>query len=203
MGAAFPKFAAPVLFLVKTFPAACGSRPYPFKPTVLQSEGFCCPFRAVILTHAKHATGMNSSDYRREYAAYCSTLERARYDTYLGRQTNHNPEAVQERYADLWTREAINDLQRAWSETSEHLETECAGLHALKVTAQVRFAKERAREVTSELARCESSARIKWDGAEVGQTVSRQRSARMVERSGHCGGRAGANAAGRDGRGGA
>jgi hypothetical protein len=108
---------------------------------------------------------MNPGDYRRDYAAYRSAVERSLYEQRAGARVE--PRAVEERYAELWTRESIEDLRRARDETSETFETERAGLRALAGAASLKHAESRAREVTDELRRCEESARVSWDGERV------------------------------------
>lgn len=108
---------------------------------------------------------MNQSDYRREYAAYCSASERERYRHHSGIDSSLRLEEIEDRYADLWTPAALDDLQRALEETPAHLETERAGLRALVNAARLEYSKKRALEVTAELARCEDSARVEWEGA--------------------------------------
>jgi hypothetical protein len=110
---------------------------------------------------------MNTSDYRREYAAYRSAVERARFERQAGLSPRLNLRQTEDRYADLWTRETVEDLRRAFEETPAQFETERAGLRALAAAAAVRHAEERAREVTEELRRCEESAGVEWDGARV------------------------------------
>lgn len=107
---------------------------------------------------------MNPSDYRHEYAAYCATLERARYQYHAGLAPELQLDFLRERYADLWTRESIDDLQQAFHHTAPHFETERAGLRALTNLAREGYVLKRSQEVTDELARCEASARITWEG---------------------------------------
>jgi hypothetical protein len=108
---------------------------------------------------------MNPSDYRRDYAAYRSAVERERFKSRAGARTDLRP--VEERYAELWTREAIEDLRRAREETPAQFETERAGLRALTGAAQIKYAEARAREVTEELGRCSESTAVDWGGAKV------------------------------------
>jgi hypothetical protein len=107
---------------------------------------------------------MNPSDYRRDYAAYRSTVERALYEHRAGLSPRLELRAVEERYAGLWTRESVEDLRRAHDETNETFETERAGLLALAGAASLKHTESRASEVTGELRRCEASARVTWDG---------------------------------------
>ncbi|HLL14982.1 MAG TPA: hypothetical protein VK388_07960 [Pyrinomonadaceae bacterium] len=108
---------------------------------------------------------MKTDDYRRDYAAYSAALERARYDYHTGVEPELRLAPLRDRYADLWTRSAIDDLTRALEETSKQFETERVALAALLRAAQLGYVEERAAEVTDELARCEASARVLWDGA--------------------------------------
>ncbi len=113
-------------------------------------------------THAPRK--MNPSDYRRDYAAYRSTVERALYERRAGLSPRLELRPAEERYSGLWTRESIEDLRRARDETNEQFETERAGLLALAGAASLKHAESRASEVTGELRRCEESARVTWDG---------------------------------------
>ncbi len=110
---------------------------------------------------------MNPSDYRRDFAAYCAALRREQYQHYAGLSNEPRFEPIRERYADLWTREAIDELRRALDEASTQFETERAGLRALIAAAYLNFLESRASEVTSELARCAGAARIDWSGAKM------------------------------------
>ncbi len=107
---------------------------------------------------------MNPGDYRLEYAAYRSAAERALYERRAGMSARLELRPVEERYGELWTREAIEELRRAHDETSETFETERAGLRALAGAASLKRAESRAGEVTDELRRCGESARVAWDG---------------------------------------
>jgi len=108
---------------------------------------------------------MKTGDYRRDYAAYSAALERARYDYHTGVEPELRLAPLRDRYADLWTRTAIDDLTRALEETSRQFETERVALAALLRAAQSGYVEARASEVTDELARCKAAARVEWDGA--------------------------------------
>lgn len=110
---------------------------------------------------------MNPSDYRRDYAAYRSTVERARFEHHAGLAARLELRPSEERYADLWTREAVEDLRRAFDETHAQFETERAGLNALAGAAGLGYAEARAREVSEELRRCAESGAFEWDGERV------------------------------------
>jgi hypothetical protein len=110
---------------------------------------------------------MNPSDYRRDFAAYHSALARERFSHHAGLSPRPDTEPLEERYADLWTREAVTDLTRRLEETPAHFETERKGLGALAAWARLKHAEARAGEVTEELRRCEGAARVEWDGGKV------------------------------------
>jgi hypothetical protein len=124
---------------------------------------------------------METSHYRREYAAYHAAAERARYEHFTGATARPRPEAIRERYADLWTREAIAALDKAREETPAQFETERAGLHALAGAARLAYAESHAREVLEELSRCESASRVEWGGEELTLREARARLAAEVD----------------------
>jgi hypothetical protein len=107
---------------------------------------------------------METSHYRREYAAYHAAAERARYERFAGATTQPRLEAIRERYSDLWTRDAVAALESAREETPAQSESERAGLHALAGAARLAYVETRAREVSEELSRCESASRVEWGG---------------------------------------
>jgi hypothetical protein len=108
---------------------------------------------------------MKTGDYRRDYAACAAALERARYDYDTGLAPEPRLAPIRDRYADLWTRAAVDDLRRAREETSPHFETERAALAALLRAAQLGYAEAQVADVTGELARCRASTRFEWEGA--------------------------------------
>jgi hypothetical protein len=107
---------------------------------------------------------MNVSDYRHDYTAYCSAIELAHYQHRAGFEREPNLEPIYDRYGDLFTREAIDNLSRAHDETPAHSETERAGLKNLLAAARNGYLDARARELTDELARCTSSQSVEWEG---------------------------------------
>lgn len=124
---------------------------------------------------------MTPGDLRRDYAAFRSALEHARYDLHAGHTSEPRLQSIFERYSDLWTREAIESLRRAWEETPADYETGRAGLHALTGATRKLYAEAHATEATAELARCEASARIEWEGAGVAAVDVPERVARETD----------------------
>lgn len=110
---------------------------------------------------------MNPSDYRRDFAEYNSAVEREHADSHAGLTSRPNLEPVEERYADLWTRETIGDLLRAREETPEQFATQRAGLAALAGAARLKNVEAAAREVTGELRQCLDASRVEWGGEKV------------------------------------
>lgn len=132
---------------------------------------------------------MDLSSYRREYSDYRAAVERERYEYEAGlsgqprlepiRQPRLEP--IRERYSDLWSRGAIDDLSRKFDDTPAHFETERAGLRALASAARLEYAEERAAEVSAELVRCEASARVSRGGAGVPAANARRQLARETD----------------------
>src|SRR3712207_2128099 len=110
---------------------------------------------------------MHPSDYRREYAAYHSAVERERFDAHAAASRRPDLRPTEERYADLWTAEAIEDLRRALDETVAQFETERAGLRALLGAAELKRAESRAAEVSEELSRCADATFVDWAGSKI------------------------------------
>ena len=110
---------------------------------------------------------MKASDYRRDFNAYCSARERAAYEFYAGAADRLDLAPARDRYADVWTREAVAGRERERDATPAAFETERAALSSLVGAARLGYAERRAAEVSDELARCESAARVAWDGARI------------------------------------
>ena len=126
---------------------------------------------------------MNPSDYRRDYAAYSAAAERARFDHHAGLSPRPELRPAEERYSDLWTREAVGDLRRAFDETPEEFETERAGLRALAGAAGLKYAGRRAREVSEELGRCAEAGGFEWDGRRAAASEAAGLLAAVIRRS--------------------
>jgi hypothetical protein len=111
--------------------------------------------------------GMKTDEYRHEFAAYNSALELALYQHRAGFEPELHTEPIYERYAGLFTREAIDGLQKERDQVPAHRETERDALHALVGAARIGYLEARAKELADECARCESSASVEWDGESV------------------------------------
>lgn len=106
---------------------------------------------------------MDVSQYRSEFAAYTSGLEQTHYQYRAGLEPELHLEPLYERYGDLFTPETIETLKRALSDVPAHLETERAGMHALLGVARIGYLEAQAKELTDEVARCESAAQVMWE----------------------------------------
>jgi hypothetical protein len=124
---------------------------------------------------------METSHYRREFAAYHSAREGALYDFYTGATPDVRLEPARERYSDLWSRESIAWLERAREGTPAQFETAHVGLDTLLNAARLEYADERAREAASELSRCESASAVAWDGERLGVNDARARIAEETD----------------------
>ncbi|MCA1816948.1 MAG: hypothetical protein LC746_11160 [Acidobacteria bacterium] len=120
---------------------------------------------------------MEPSRYRLEYAAYCSARARALYESYVGATDEPRLEQLRDRYADLWTRDAILELERAREATPATFETERAALHALASAARLGYADSQAREVADELSRCEAASRVERGGGRPSLRAARSHAA--------------------------
>jgi hypothetical protein len=113
---------------------------------------------------------MDPAEYRRDFAAYHSAFEREHFARHSGLAARPDLKPSEERYADLWTREALEDLRLRLDETPAQFETERAALRSLKGAASLKFVEGHALEVSDELRRCEDSARFDWQGQRLSST---------------------------------
>jgi len=107
---------------------------------------------------------MDITVYRRQFASFNSSFELARYEHPAGPDQRFDPWRIYDRYSDLFSIDAINDLKRVYDQVSPDLETERESLRRLLLSAQRHFAEIKASEVTNELAHCESSSTVAWRG---------------------------------------
>jgi hypothetical protein len=107
---------------------------------------------------------MKIEDYRRDFAAYNTALELAHYQHRAGYERELRIEPVYDRYGELFTRAAIDDLRRELAAIPQYRERERAGLRALIGAAHLGYLQAQAQELTFERSLCESSARIDWQG---------------------------------------
>jgi hypothetical protein len=107
---------------------------------------------------------MNISDYRVQFASFNSALELARYSRHIGATPELDSDEVFDRYSDLFSEVALGDLQAKLDETPASYETERSGLQRLLNSARVAQVEMQGNESARELAYCESSSQVAWDG---------------------------------------
>ncbi|CDM64693.1 hypothetical protein PYK22_00688 [Pyrinomonas methylaliphatogenes] len=102
--------------------------------------------------------------YRREYGAYWAEKGRREFERLLGRGSS-DEEPLHERFADLWTREALDRLAQHLESAPEGAATERLALERLVSAVRFLRLEEAARPVSEELARCERAASKRWEEA--------------------------------------
>lgn len=113
---------------------------------------------------------MDLREYRREFSAYNKSLQLARYQSAPGPELDRALYALSEQASELFSRDATGALSAALAGTPVALETEQAALRALSAAARNGFVWLQARALSLEVARCEASVKIQWDGSTVSVT---------------------------------
>ncbi|MBA2340541.1 MAG: hypothetical protein H0V88_09110 [Pyrinomonadaceae bacterium] len=108
---------------------------------------------------------MNTSDYRREFAAFHSAIQEEKYHQHQHPTLDKdlNLQRISERYADLYTLDAIHDLEEKLKDESA-FGIEREGLRKLYDGARIHYAQGEAREIDAELKNCTGAARVEWRG---------------------------------------
>jgi hypothetical protein len=110
---------------------------------------------------------MDISEYRAQFASFNSSLELARFRYHVRLTAELNNYEINDRYSDLFSLGAIAELRSCLDQTPADFETERTGLQRLLSAARLRYVEAQAKELTEELAHCESSARIEWNGEKI------------------------------------
>ena len=111
---------------------------------------------------------MNISEYRAQFASFNSSLELARYKYHVGLKSELNNDEIYDRYSDLFSPAAFADLRSHRSiRHRPTLKLKERRLQRLLSAAQLRHVEMQASELTRELAHCESSSRIEWNGEKI------------------------------------
>jgi hypothetical protein len=97
---------------------------------------------------------MDWDEYRREFAGYHAALAQARYEAHAGLPLTQTFCAVEERYADLFRREAVDGLD----DGAFFTETEKESVRRLRDALRLGFVNAQAREVAAELSRYKAAA---------------------------------------------
>ena len=110
---------------------------------------------------------MNISDYRAQFASFNSALELARYGRHVGVPAELDDNEIYGRYGDLFSQATVADLQSHREQTPLAYETERSGLGRLLGAARFWHVEMQTSESGKELAHCESTSRIEWNGEEI------------------------------------
>lgn len=105
---------------------------------------------------------MDIADYRREFRLYQTSRADDQLQTHRQSSTSKNPDELIQRFAHLWTREAVNELTLKLEELSPHQETERAARSRLLGYAQHQFIDSQTLELRRELQSCQQQARFNW-----------------------------------------
>jgi hypothetical protein len=108
------------------------------------------------------------SEYRQRYSTYHSEINREEYLYRSGRKERRETAHITGEYSDLFTLSAAQELGQLLAGVAEYRETERASIKRLIAFARTGNLAARAREVTEESERFETSALIDWDGRKIG-----------------------------------
>jgi len=116
------------------------------------------------------------SEYRQRFGQFHTDLSREEYLFRSGRKSARESAHIYSEYSDLFRLSAVDELRAALKENPEYRETEAKSIRRLIAFALEHNLAARARDVSQEVERYESAARIDWDG----QPVSFPRSAELL-----------------------
>jgi hypothetical protein len=107
------------------------------------------------------------AEYRQQFAHFNEAVMRAYFLHYSGQKEALELEPVYDRYADLFTLDAIGQLRRLLQDTPDHFETTRRGITLLIGFAEDGFIERSVRPLTEDIAASESRATIRYNGHEV------------------------------------
>lgn len=117
------------------------------------------------------APEMNTDSYRAEFADYNSSLVLTRYRQRTFAETDAKPDIIiarlRDSHSDLFSRNALADLQAQIDSSPPEFETEVSGLRVLLSAARLEHVAAQTSEASSELTACESSLHLEWQGQTV------------------------------------
>ncbi len=113
--------------------------------------------------------------YREELARFHEALAREEYEHYSGQKSTLDLEPIYDRYGHLFTREAVEELQREREAIPEFFETSRRALDWLIADATERALEMAVRSWTERIARAEAEAEIAWDDEMLAFHQARQR----------------------------
>jgi hypothetical protein len=114
------------------------------------------------------------SEYRQRYSTYHSEINREDYLYRSGRKERRETAHITREYSDLFTLSVAQELGQLLEGVAQYRETERASIKRLIAFARSGDLAARAREVTAEIERFETSALIDWDGQKIGFRQSAQ-----------------------------
>jgi hypothetical protein len=116
------------------------------------------------------------SEYRQRFGQFHTDLSREDYLFRSGRKSARESAHIFSEYSDLFRLSAVEELRAVLKETAEYRETEAKSIRRLIAFALENNLAARTRDVSVEIERYESAARIDWDG----KPVSFHRSAELL-----------------------
>src|SRR5262249_27643962 len=108
------------------------------------------------------------TEYRREYTEFNESITREHYLHYSGQKVEYELERIYDRHSDLFTRQAIAELQREHDRISPEFESDKRALAHLLSFAKENYLEAQTKQLTSEIAEYEATSYIDWDGQRVG-----------------------------------
>lgn len=115
---------------------------------------------------------MDIADYRREFRLYQTSRAADQLEKQQQSSTSKDPDELGQRFAHLWTREAVNELTLKLEELSPHQETERAARSRLLGYAQCQFLDSQTIELQRELQSCQQQARFNWREASLSASAA-------------------------------
>jgi len=106
-------------------------------------------------------------DYRRDFAEFHTASAREHYLFHSGQKKVLEIAPIYERYSHLFDSEAIDNLAREISNTSDHFETQRVSIGRLLAFATEQFLEDSVKQLTEEISRYEAAATVELTGREM------------------------------------
>jgi hypothetical protein len=127
---------------------------------------------------------MTLDELRTEFTAFCSAREAARLDGWrVAFSGEPLPERISDRYADLVSLSAIDDLRRERERTKTAFEAERRGVRLLLACAEAEFLERQCRATDLELTRAVHRPYIAWRDERLSALQAAERAAREPNRA--------------------
>jgi len=105
--------------------------------------------------------------YRNEQLAFQEALGREYFLHYSGQKPRPELHPIYERYADLFTLDAIGSLKHLYESTPEHFQRQRWGIKLLQALAEEHFLEQSVKDLTEQIAEFESRATLRYDAEEI------------------------------------